>query len=58
MLNNGDPSRPTGIRPSDLEISRQDPHIMYLSGSSGSVYRSRNGGESWSKVLSSNSLPE
>ncbi len=58
MLDNGDPSRPTGVRPSDLEISRQDPRIMYLSGSSGSVYRSADGGASWSKVLSGSHLPE
>lgn len=58
MLNNGDPSRPTGVRPSDIEISRQDPRIMYLSGSSGSVYRSEDGGASWLKVLSGSSLPE
>jgi photosystem II stability/assembly factor-like uncharacterized protein len=58
MLNNGDPSRPTGVRPSDLEISRQDPNIMYLAGSSGSVYRSRDKGASWSKVLSGANLPE
>lgn len=58
MLNNGDPSRPTGVRPSDIEISHQDPRIMYLSGSSGSVYRSGNRGASWSKVLSGSNLPE
>ena len=58
MLNNGNPARPTGVRPSDIEISRQDPRIMYFSGSSGSVYRSRDGGASWSKVLSGSSLPE
>jgi len=58
MLNNGDPSRPTGVRPSDIEISRQDPRIMYLSGSSGSVYRSGNGGASWSRILSASNLPE
>jgi photosystem II stability/assembly factor-like uncharacterized protein len=58
MLNNGNPSRPTGVRPSDIEISRQDPRIMYLSGSSGSVYRSGDGGASWLKVLSGSSLPE
>ena len=57
MLNNGDPSRPTGVRPSDIEISRQDPRIMYLSGSSGSVYRSGDGAASWSKVLSGGNLP-
>ncbi len=56
-LNNGDPSRPTGVRPSDLEISRQDARIMYLSGSHGSVYRSGDGGASWVKVLSGTSLP-
>ncbi len=58
MLNNGDPSRPTGVRPSDIEISRQDPRVMYLSGSSGTVYRSSDGGFSWSRVLSGSGLPE
>lgn len=58
MLNNGNPARPTGIRPSDIEISRQDPRIMYLSGSHGSVYRSGDGGASWSKVLSGSNLPQ
>ena len=58
MLNNGDPSRPTGVRPSDIEISRQSPRIMYLSGSSGSVYRTGDGGATWSKVLSGTNLPE
>lgn len=56
--NNGDPSRPTGVRPSDLEISRQDPRIMYLSGSHGSVYRTADGGATWTKVLSGTSLPQ
>jgi hypothetical protein len=57
-LNNGDPSRPTGVRPSDLEISRQDRRIMYLSGSHGSVYRTGDGGATWLKVLSGASLPQ
>lgn len=56
--NNGTPARPTGTRPSDLEISHQDPRIMYLSGSSGSVYRTGDGGRSWTKVLSGNNLPQ
>jgi photosystem II stability/assembly factor-like uncharacterized protein len=58
ILNNGSPSQPTGVRPSDIEISHQDPRIMYLSGSSGSVYRSGDRGASWSKVLSGSNLPE
>jgi photosystem II stability/assembly factor-like uncharacterized protein len=57
-LNNGDPARPTGVRPSDIEISRQDPRVMYLSGSHGSVYRTGDGGATWRKVLSGSSLPE
>ena len=57
-LNNGDPSRPTGVRPSDIAISHQDPRVMYLSGSHGSVYRSGDGGATWRKVLSGSSLPE
>jgi hypothetical protein len=57
-LNNGDPSNPTGVRPSDIEISRQDPRIMYLSGSHGSVYRTGDGGATWTKVLSGESLPQ
>jgi len=56
-LNNGDPSRPTGVRPSDIEISRQDARVMYLSGSHGSVYRTGDGGASWTKVLRGESLP-
>ena len=56
--NNGDPSRPTGVRPSDIEISRQDSRIMYLSGSHGAVYRTGNGGATWSKVLSGTTLPQ
>jgi photosystem II stability/assembly factor-like uncharacterized protein len=58
MLNNGKPAHPTGVRPSDIGISHQDPRIMYLSGSHGSVYRSTDGGASWSKVLSGSSLPD
>jgi photosystem II stability/assembly factor-like uncharacterized protein len=58
MLNNGDPSRPTGVRPSDIEISRQNPRVMYLSGSHGSVYRSPDGGATWRKVLSASTLPQ
>jgi photosystem II stability/assembly factor-like uncharacterized protein len=57
-LNNGDPSRPTGVRPSDIEISRQDARIMYLSGSHGSVYRTSDGGATWSKILSGSNLPQ
>jgi hypothetical protein len=56
--NNGDPSRPTGVRPSDIEISRQDPRVMYLSGSHASVYRTRDGGLTWTKVLSTDRLPQ
>ena len=56
--NNGDPSRPTGVRPSDLEISGQNPRIMYLSGSHGSVYRTADGGATWTKVLSGTNLPQ
>jgi photosystem II stability/assembly factor-like uncharacterized protein len=58
MLNNGDPSRPTGVRPSDIALSHQDPRVMYLSGSHGSVYRSGDGGATWVKVLSGAALPE
>ena len=58
MLNNGNPARPLGVRPSDIEISHQNPRIMYLSGSHGSVYRTNDGGASWTKVLSGSSLPE
>jgi photosystem II stability/assembly factor-like uncharacterized protein len=57
-LNNGDPSRPTGVRPSDLEISRQDRRVMYLSGSHGSVFRTGDGGATWRKILSGASLPQ
>lgn len=57
-LNNGDPSKPTGVRPSDIEISRQDARVMYLSGSHGSVYRTGDGGATWAKVLSGTSLPQ
>lgn len=57
-LNNGDPSRPTGVRPSDIEISRQNPRIMYLSGSNASVYRTSDGGATWTKVLSTSTLPQ
>lgn len=55
---NGDPSRPTGVRPSDLAISHQDRRVMYLSGWHGSVYRTRDGGATWVKVLSGAVLPE
>ncbi len=55
---NGDPSRPTGVRPSDIEISRQDARVMYLSGSHGSVYRTSDGGATWTKVLSGANLPQ
>jgi photosystem II stability/assembly factor-like uncharacterized protein len=58
MLNNGTPAQPTGVRPSDIEISHQDPRIMYLSGSHGSVYRSGDGGASWTRVLSGDNLPD
>lgn len=58
MLNNGNPSQPTGVRPSDIEISRQDARIMYLSGSHGSVYRTADGGATWTKILSGDSLPQ
>lgn len=57
MLNNGDPSRPTGVRPSDIAMSHQDSRVMYLSGSHGSVYRSGDGGATWRKVLSGAALP-
>jgi len=56
-LNNGDPSRPTGVRPSDIAISHQDSRVMYLSGSHGSVYRTADGGATWRKVLSGTALP-
>lgn len=56
--NNGDPSRPTGVRPSDIEISLQNSRIMYLSGSHGSVYRTADGGATWTKILSGSSLPQ
>jgi photosystem II stability/assembly factor-like uncharacterized protein len=55
---NGDPSRPTGVRPSDLEISRQDSRVMYLSGSHASVYRTRDGGVTWTKILAADRLPQ
>jgi hypothetical protein len=57
-LNNGDPSRPTGVRPSDIAISYQDSRVMYLSGSHGSVYRTADGGAMWHKVLSGTALPQ
>lgn len=57
-LNNGDPARPTGVRPSDIEVSRQDARVMYLSGSHGSVYRTGDGGATWRKVLSAADLPQ
>ena len=57
MLNNGNPANPVGVRPSDIEISHQDPRVIYLSGSSGSVYRSTDGGASWTKLLSGSGLP-
>lgn len=56
--NNGDPARPTGVRPSDIEISHQDPRVMYLSGSHGSVYRTSDSGATWRRVLSAGNLPE
>jgi photosystem II stability/assembly factor-like uncharacterized protein len=56
MLNDGD-ILPAGRRVSHLEISHQDSRIMYLSGP-GSVYRSRDGGASWSKILSRTRLPD
>ncbi len=56
--NNGAPSRPTGVRPSDIEISRQNARIIYLSGSHGSVYRTADGGATWTKVLSGTNLPQ
>lgn len=58
MLNNGTPANPTGVRPSDIEISHQNARVLYLSGSHGSVYRSTDGGVSWVQVLSGRSLPE
>jgi photosystem II stability/assembly factor-like uncharacterized protein len=58
MLNNGDPARPTGVRPSDIELSHQSRRVMYLSGSHGSVYRTGDGGATWVKVLSGARLPE
>ena len=57
-LNNGDPSRPTGVRPSDIAISHQDSRVMYLSGSHGSVYRTADSGTTWRKVLSGAALPQ
>lgn len=57
-LNNGNPAQPTGIRPSDLEISRQNPRIMYLSGSHASVYRTADGGATWTKILGADRLPQ
>ena len=57
-LGNGDPSRPTGVRPSDIAVSHQNPRVMYLSGSHGSVYRTADGGATWRKVLSGTSLPQ
>lgn len=58
MLDNGDPARPTGVRPSDIALSHQDRRVIYLSGSHGSVYRSSDGGATWVKVLSGTALPE
>ncbi|MBI4886685.1 MAG: hypothetical protein HY824_06305 [Acidobacteria bacterium] len=55
---NGDPSRPTGVRPSDIALSHQNPRVMYLSGSHGSVYRTSDGGATWRKVLSGADLPQ
>jgi hypothetical protein len=57
-LDNGDPSRPTGVRPSDIAISHQNSRVMYLSGSHGSVYRTADGGATWRKVLSGATLPQ
>ena len=57
-LNNGDPSRPTGVRLSDLAISHQDARVIYLSGSHGCVYRTGDGGVTWVKVLSTGTLPQ
>ena len=56
-LNNGNPSLPTGVRPSDIAISHQNSRVMYLSGSHASVYRTADGGITWTKVLSAEMLP-
>jgi hypothetical protein len=58
MLNNGNPAQPTGTRPSDIAISHQDPRVMYLSGSSGSVFRTGDRGATWTRVLSGDRLPD
>jgi photosystem II stability/assembly factor-like uncharacterized protein len=58
MLNNGTPAQPTGIRPSDIAISHQDPRVMYLSGSSGTVFRTGDRGATWARVLSGDRLPD
>jgi photosystem II stability/assembly factor-like uncharacterized protein len=58
MLNNGNPAQPTGIRPSDIAISHQDPRVMYLSGSSGTVFRTGDRGATWTRVLSGDRLPD
>lgn len=41
-----------------IRWSRQDPNVLYLAGSFGSVYKSIDGGVSWRKILSGTSLPQ
>ena len=43
--------------PTDFEWSRQDPLVIYMSGGHASVFRSNDGGHSWTGVLSSETLP-
>jgi len=52
------PGIPPTVQISDMEWSRQDPGVVYMSGSYGRVYKSADGGVSWATMLTKDSLPD
>lgn len=44
--------------PTDFEWSRQDPKVIYMSGPYAALYKTADGGATWSQVLSPEKLPK